>query len=653
MLKTLDKMVIFKKILIYTSILFYSYSLSNIEINNNYFIFIVPFIFFCFLNDKKYGYFSFFIAYFFMGFHNKLFYLLFSFALIGVLFLKYFNKINNKKIANILSFCDFFVVFIMGIVTELINESNNFFVCFLLSVISYWIMRYFIEIYMSIHMGEERYFTSKLGVFILFILGVCFLGVNISFSYINISLIFIILLSFIGGKISLETGVLYCFLMSIIMFFNGSNEYNLILFLLASICVVLLNKTSKITLLFTYIFIVFCVLHYLDINYFYSINYILGAVFYFFIPKSFITEFSKMCYGSEKYIEKVSFKNKKDNMEIANKIMKMEEVYSLVYSKIKEKNRIKKSDKELLVEEINIFDKLLKEFAKDVRMNVENRYCHKVEKEIYKYGFDMLYFDIDEDIFRNKIIKLNVRCEKKDIENIISKIVSKTLKQKFKVISLKINDIFGYYEVVMKSQKNICFSFWVGQKAKDKFVCGDSYLVYENNSKQIFALSDGMGTGLQAKNRSKMALDLLKKFMDIGFDEKNAITSINCILKREYSKESYATLDLFVYDKLLEECYFYKNGACSSYVVNDGGITSVSGDELPIGIMDKIEIKKNDIKLNDGDYVIMVSDGVSEMKLNALNKIKNSDCQKIVREILDLDEEISDDETVIVIAIKK
>ena len=38
------------------------------------------------------------------------------------------------------------------------------------------------------------------------------------------------------------------------------------------------------------------------------------------------------------------------------------------------------------------------------------------------------------------------------------------------------------------------------------------YKVYENNKFKVFAISDGMGTGKQARDASKLALDLFKKF---------------------------------------------------------------------------------------------------------------------------------------------
>ena len=329
-------------------------------------------------------------------------------------------------------------------------------------------------------------------------------------------------------------------------------------------------------------------------------------------------------------------------------------IFSLICSKLNVRGRLKKSEKELMLEEIGVFDNLLKDFAINIKDNVVSKnYCINTEKELYKYGFDVLYFEVFEDVFKDKIIKLNVRCERKDIKSVLIPIISKSMKQNFDVVKIIDNDVFGYYEITLKVSDIVSFNFGVGQKAMDGQFCGDSYLVYKNEQKQVFALSDGMGIGKEAKKRSKLALDLLQKFMDVGIEEKQAINSINCILKNESNKESYTTLDLFVYDKFRNEFYFSKNGACNSFVVSKKGISVINGDNLPIGIMDRIEFKENKVNLNDGDYVIMVSDGVSEQKLSFLNKIKSNNPQKMVGELLNCIKDSNDDETIMIIKIKK
>ena len=161
-----------------------------------------------------------------------------------------------------------------------------------------------------------------------------------------------------------------------------------------------------------------------------------------------------------------------------------------------------------------------------------------------------------------------------------------------------------------------------------------------------------MGIGKKAKEKSKLALDILKKFLDIGIDEKKAINSLNSVLKKKYSKDNYTTLDLLVYDKFSNKYSFYKNGACNSYVYNKEGVKVVEGNELPIGIIDNVTLNENIINLDKNDYLFMFSDGVSEDKLMIKDVFNYKDPQRMVREILKKKDNLDDDETVLVIKVK-
>jgi len=362
----------------------------------------------------------------------------------------------------------------------------------------------------------------------------------------------------------------------------------------SSIIIVLLSNVSKMTLLFTYVMGVFFFVYKFNLSYYLTLSYSISILLYIFIKDNIIVSFSKYCFGSKEYIEKLNEDNKRMNIEISNKIIKMEKVLTLVTSKIKDKPRIKKNDKELFLEEIEVFDELMKKFASNIKDNYDGRkYYGKLEKEIYKYGIDLLYFDTKENVFKDKIIVMNIRCEKEEINKIIIPLINRMMKKRFEISKINNNEVFGFYELELKQSKNIKFNFGISQRAKDEKICGDSYLIYENEEKYIFAISDGMGVGIEAKNKSKKALDLLKQFMDIGFEEKQALKSINYILRKEESKESYTTLDLFIYDKVKDEFYFSKNGASNSYLINKMGAKVIEGNDLPIGIIDKVEFKES------------------------------------------------------------
>ena len=369
-----------------------------------------------------------------------------------------------------------------------------------------------------------------------------------------------------------------------------------------------------------------------------------------FIPNSFAKYLSGFCYGSEVYIEKINSDNKKFNLEISKKIIKMEEVFSLVCEKINIKDRIKKNDRRMLVEEIDIFKCLLENFSDEIKGNYNFEYNYMFEKEFYKYGVDLMRFDLKENVFKKKVIEIDVRCDKKEIYSFIVPLVSKIMKKRFDIASIRYDEVFGYYSLKLESKKNISFNYGVSQRSFDKSCCGDSYLVYENNDIQAFIISDGMGVGKSAKEISKLTIDLFKKFMDVGFGVKQTLKSLNNILKGKCCKDSYSTIDVFLYDKINNKFYFYKNGANDSYLFNDNK-TLIKGSGLPLGIVDNFEFKLQEIKFGKGDYLVMLSDGVKEVTLLDMEKIKNRSLQKMSEDIIGKDDNLDDDRTVFVIKI--
>jgi len=72
---------------------------------------------------------------------------------------------------------------------------------------------------------------------------------------------------------------------------------------------------------------------------------------------------------------------------------------------------------------------------------------------------------------------------------------------------------------------------------------------------------------------------------------------------------------------------------------------------LTLGIVDTLEFELQEINFNRGDYLVMVSDGVKEVTLLDMEKIKNKNPQKMSEEIINKDYNLDDDRTVFVIKI--
>jgi stage II sporulation protein E len=173
-------------------------------------------------------------------------------------------------------------------------------------------------------------------------------------------------------------------------------------------------------------------------------------------------------------------------------------------------------------------------------------------------------------------------------------------------------------------------------------VSGDSSVCFESRDDKFFSLiSDGMGKGDTAKATSGFVTDFMRRALELGADKETVIRLANGII-RSRGTECSATVDLFELDLISGESTFVKSGAASSYVKRDSSIFRIRSRTAPIGLMKTIDAEKIRVEIRDGDYVIMLSDGIVDSfddapwLLEFLSRDVSPDVSEYAREILDL-----------------
>ena len=142
-------------------------------------------------------------------------------------------------------------------------------------------------------------------------------------------------------------------------------------------------------------------------------------------------------------------------------------------------------------------------------------------------------------------------------------------------------------------------------------ISGDNYAFFATGTgNQTAVLSDGMGSGDKACADSTMVVELMEKFLEAGFQTETAIQMINSSLVSGGENTNMSTLDLCSIDLYSGECRFVKVGSSSSYIKRQHLVDRISAGNLPMGIFQKPDMEIVSRKLMDGDYVIMVSDGI-------------------------------------------
>src|SRR5699024_3577547 len=177
-------------------------------------------------------------------------------------------------------------------------------------------------------------------------------------------------------------------------------------------------------------------------------------------------------------------------------------------------------------------------------------------------------------------------------------------------------------------------------------VSGDSFKMMElGKGKFALAISDGMGNGTRAQEESGETLRLLKKILQSGISEQVAIQSINSILALRTTDEVFATLDLAIINLHNAHSRFLKIGSAPSFIKRNDEIIQVEANNLPIGIIDKVDLEVVNKQLNNGDILIMMSDGVYEGPKEIdnherwirrkINDMKNRDPKEIAELLLE------------------
>lgn len=245
-------------------------------------------------------------------------------------------------------------------------------------------------------------------------------------------------------------------------------------------------------------------------------------------------------------------------------------------------------------------------------------------------------------IFMKNIVILNNRRGIDEV-NIILKAGKKTLplKEVGEIISGVLEKDVGFkknpYALVNKEYTTYTFveepNFFIihgaAKRSKDEqTVSGDNFTCMELDSGQtLLSVSDGMGHGIQACKESEVVVELLEEMMKGGFSEEASVRLINSILMIDSDIMNPTALDMGIIDMYSGVCDFMKLGAASTFVKRGSWVEAIKSTSLPIGSTGCADIETASKKLYDGDFVIMMSDGIME-------SIQEEDKEKTIGEII-------------------
>lgn len=267
-------------------------------------------------------------------------------------------------------------------------------------------------------------------------------------------------------------------------------------------------------------------------------------------------------------------------------------------------------------------DNIKTDIQKDEIEDTQDKFQAKIDKIKNILLDDEIFLKdikIKEEDSGRKIINCYMpKCNEKDMANCPIKRIKRTVEN---VINEPITLQNG--ECALREEKDNCICSFISSdkfivqtavaraKKDGSMVSGDMISEAKlQDGKYLLAISDGMGTGPNARRNSKIAISMLERMLMSGFKKDTSINLINSAIITSNNEDVYATLDVAILDLYAGKIELLKNGACPTYIKENTSISMISSNSLPAGVLNNMQIDTFEKELKDGSIIVMCSDGV-------------------------------------------
>lgn len=283
------------------------------------------------------------------------------------------------------------------------------------------------------------------------------------------------------------------------------------------------------------------------------------------------------------------------------------------------KKKVQES-RDLVFQQLEGVSRMISNLAKEVESETTSKAAleSKITAGLKRNGYEVseLNLSIDENNNIDILLILGTcagvnKC-KKELPGIVSALIGRKVIPKGFVCRPDFTG--GRCKIILTAGE--VYSVTVGISKVKKMnspVSGDSYTFMElKDKKYLLGLSDGMGSGKPAAQNSRVAVDLLEKFLESGFDKDITVKLINSALVLKTADESYATMDISAIDMHSGNVEFVKIGCPPSYIKKKDKVEIIKSASLPVGILQDLDLDISQGKVSGGDFIIMVTDGISD-----------------------------------------
>ena len=355
-------------------------------------------------------------------------------------------------------------------------------------------------------------------------------------------------------------------------------------------------------------------------------NGILDEIFQILTEKEEIDieDLSNIFAKRNSYILGISDRKTNEDIEddITEMIKAMNYTYKISKLSFAWKQKINEN-KKTISNQLDGVSKVINSVAEDLNTKLDDTYENQIDE--IKTLLKQKEIEIDDITIKQEknkkyVITLYIAQEHEIVDELkkvqkVEEILTKVLKQKISLQKQK-KQKDGSKTQIYSSEDQFALQIGIARtKKQGSTVSGDSSLHTKlDDGKYLLALSDGMGSGEEAKKNSSMLLKMLKKLLTAGFDKETSMQLINSSMALNNGQDMYATLDMCILDLYKGNIEFIKNGSPESIIKTGNEIKTIESISLPAGIMNNIDLVTYDMDGKQGDILIMCTDGIIDSK---------------------------------------
>lgn len=304
----------------------------------------------------------------------------------------------------------------------------------------------------------------------------------------------------------------------------------------------------------------------------------------------------------------------------------MKQQYGLYQHNMQWKRQVFDS-RQLVAEQLSGVSQVMDDLAREIQRETQAMYRQEeqIRDALDKLGLSICSIEIiNLDAGQVEIEIVHAYTQGFDeCRKMIAPLLSDILDEHIAVLGESMTDARqGLATVTFGSAKTFEITTGIASAAKGgDILSGDSFNASElGNGTYAVSLSDGMGNGERARQESSAALNILEQLLQSGMDERLAIKSVNSVLLLRSPEEMYATVDMALIDQYTAKTTFMKIGSTPSFIKRGNEVIPISASNLPIGIIQDIEVDLISVQLQAGDTLIMMTDGIYDAPGYAVNK---------------------------------